>query len=38
MIEEMSRNARSYYLTYASPEKMVEGAMAAINYVASMCK
>ncbi len=37
MIDKMSRNARAYYLNYASPEKMVEGAMAAINYVASKC-
>ena len=35
MIDKMSRNARSYYMNYASPEKMVEGALAAINYVAS---
>lgn len=33
-IDEMSKNARSYYLTEASPEKMVEGALAAIKYVA----
>jgi len=33
-IDEMSKNARNYYLTEASPEKMVEGALAAIKYVA----
>lgn len=33
-IEVMSNNARSYYLKEASPQKMVEGALAAIKYVA----
>ena len=32
-IERMSRNAREYYLKYASPEKMAEGALDAIYYV-----
>ena len=33
-IERMSANARDYYLTEASPERMVEGALSAIKYVA----
>ena len=34
-IDEMSKNARNYYLKEASPERMVEGALAAIKYVAN---
>lgn len=32
-IEQMSTNAREYYLKEASPEKMAQGALDAINYV-----
>ena len=31
-IEQMSNNARQYYLTKASPEEMAKGALDAINY------
>lgn len=34
-IENMSNNARNYYLKYASPEKMAQGALDAIRYVLS---
>ena len=33
MISKMSNNAREYYLRYASPEKMAQGALDAIEYV-----
>ena len=32
-IEQMSANARDYYLKEASPEKMAQGVLDAINYV-----
>ena len=35
IIERMSIAARNYYLKEASPERMVEGAMAAIKYVSA---
>lgn len=38
IIERMSLNARNYYLTEASPEKMVEGALTAIRYVTNLNK
>lgn len=33
MIDKMSQNAREYYMKHASPEKMAQGALDAINYV-----
>jgi len=33
IIERMSKNARNYYLRNASPEKMAQGALDAIDYV-----
>ena len=33
LIDTMSKNAREYYLKYASPEKMAQGALAAIDFV-----
>jgi glycosyltransferase involved in cell wall biosynthesis len=31
--KKMSTNAREYYINYATPEKMAQGALDAINYV-----
>ena len=33
LIEQMAKNARNYYLSEASPERMAQGALDAIDYV-----